>query len=94
MGLFNIVDDMPAPLPDWLPIYAAALDVPWTRKVPSFLARLAVAHYGFYLMTEQRGASNEWAKKKLGWSPAFTTWETGFRRALLGETGLAEAALR
>ena len=85
-GTFNIVDDMPAPLRDWLPIYATALDAPEPRRVPSFLARLAVGRYGLYLMNEQRGASNERAKKELSWSPAFATWRTGFREALLGET--------
>ncbi len=83
-GIFNIVDDMPAALRDWLPVYAAALDAPVPRKVPSFLARLAVGSYGLYLVTEQRGASNEKARKELSWSPAFTTWRTGFRKALLG----------
>ena len=84
-GIFNIVDDRPAPLRDWLPVYASALDAPEPRRVPSFLARLAVGRYGLYLMTEQRGAFNEKARKKLGWSPTFATWRTGFREALLGE---------
>jgi nucleoside-diphosphate-sugar epimerase len=76
-GIYNIVDDEPALLRDWLPVYAKALAAPAPRRVPSFLARLAAGRYGLYLMTEQRGASNAKAKRELGWSPRFATWRTG-----------------
>ena len=77
-GIYNVVDDEPAPLREWLPVYAKVLNAPAPRKVPAFLARLAVGRYGVYYMTEQRGASNAKAKKALGWTPAFPTWRTGF----------------
>ncbi len=80
-GIYNVVDDEPAPLRGWLPVYAKALHAPAPRKVPAFLARLAVGRYGVYYMTEQRGASNAKAKKALGWTPAFPTWRTGFTAA-------------
>jgi nucleoside-diphosphate-sugar epimerase len=81
-GIYNIVDDEPSPVRDWLPVYAKALGAPAPRKVPAFLARLMAGRYGLYYMTEQRGASNERAKWELGWSPAFPTWRTGFQEAL------------
>lgn len=81
-GVYNVVDDEPAPLRDWLPVYAKAFGAPEPKKVPSFLARLAVGKYGLYVMTGQRGASNAKAKRELGWSPTLATWRTGFREAL------------
>ena len=81
-GTYNIVDDEPAMLRDWLPVYAEALGAPKPRKVPSFVARLAAGRYGLYLMTEQRGASNARAKKELAWAPSFATWRAGFGEAL------------
>lgn len=83
-GVYNVVDDEPALLREWLPVYAKALAAPKPRKVPSFLARIAVGRYGLYLMTEQRGALNAKAKRELGWSPNFATWRTGFLEAVLG----------
>ena len=77
-GIYNVVDDEPAPLREWLPVYVKALDAPALRKVPVFLARLAVGSYGVYYMTQQRGASSAKAKKELGWTPASPTWRTGF----------------
>lgn len=77
-GIYNVVDDEPAPLREWLPVYVKALDAPAPRKVPVFLARLAVGSYGVYDMTQQRGASSAKAKKELGWTPASPTWRTGF----------------
>jgi nucleoside-diphosphate-sugar epimerase len=86
-GIYNVVDDEPAPLRDWLPVYAKALGAPEPRRVPSFLARLAAGRYGLYVMTEQRGASNAKAKSGLDWSPAFSTWRTGFRDDLTPSGG-------
>ena len=77
-GIYNVADDEPALLREWLPVYAKVLNAPTPRKVPVFLARLVVGRYGVYYLTEQRGASNAKAKRELGWSPAFPTWRTGF----------------
>lgn len=81
-GIYNIVDDAPSPLRDWLPVYAEALGAPPPRRVFPFLVRLAAGKYGLYSITEQRGAANAKAKAELGWSPSFGSWRTGFPAAL------------
>ncbi len=86
-GIYNIVDDEPSPMRDWLPVYADALGARGPRRVPRLLARFAAGRYGLYMMTDQRGASNARAKKELGWSPCPASWRTGFRDALAGEAG-------
>lgn len=78
-GCFNIVDDDPAPVRDWLPAYASAIGARAPRSVPGFLARLAVGAYGHYLLQEQPGASNARARRELGWSPSLPSWRDGFR---------------
>jgi nucleoside-diphosphate-sugar epimerase len=77
-GIYNIVDDEPAPVADWLPALAAALGAkpPW--HLPVWLARLLVGEHGVALMTEIRGASNTKAKRALGWQPAHASWRQGF----------------
>jgi nucleoside-diphosphate-sugar epimerase len=82
-GVFQIVDDDPAPLRDWLPFYADLVGAPRPMRIPVFLARLAAGPFGVYLMVEQRGASNRLAKEKLGWSPNHASWKEGFRASLL-----------
>jgi nucleoside-diphosphate-sugar epimerase len=84
-GIYNIVDDDPAPVSEWLPALAAVLGARAPRHVPRFVGRLAVGEHGVVLMTEIRGASNAKAKRELGWKPAWPTWRDGFR------TGLSEA---
>ncbi len=81
-GAYNIVDDDPAPVVQWLPALAEALGARKPRRVPAWLARLAAGSYGVSLMTEAQGASNERAKRELGWTPAFSSWREGFRTAL------------
>ncbi len=81
-GVYNVVDDEPAPVREWLPVYAEVLGAPSPRRVPKFLARLIAGRYGVYMMTELRGASNAKAKASLGWSPRYPSWRTGFREAL------------
>ncbi len=81
-GVYNVVDDEPAPVREWLPVYAEVLGAPSPRRVPKFLARLIAGRYGIYMMTELRGASNAKAKASLGWSPRYASWRTGFREAL------------
>jgi 2-alkyl-3-oxoalkanoate reductase len=80
--IYNVVDDEPAPLSEWLPAYAQALAAPPPRRVPVWLARLMAGRYGAHLMTEQRGASNAKAKQTLGWAPTYPSWRTGFRTGL------------
>ncbi len=79
-GIYNIVDDEPMPVAEWLPDYARLLDAHAPFKVPEFVARLAAGPYGRFVMTRQRGASNHKAKQQLGWSPRFRSWKDGFQQ--------------
>jgi nucleoside-diphosphate-sugar epimerase len=80
--VFNIVDDEPAPVREWIPALADALGARAPRKVPTWLARLLAGSYGVAVMTEAQGASNELAKRELGWTPRHASWREGFRTAL------------
>ncbi len=81
-GLYNVVDDEPAPVAEWLPALARAAGAPRPMRVPAFLARLVAGEYGVTVMTRAQGASNERAKRELGWEPAHQSWRTGFPEAL------------
>jgi nucleoside-diphosphate-sugar epimerase len=76
-GVYNIVDDDPAPVAEWLPELAATLGAKKPMRVPRFIGRLAAGEAGVVLMTELRGASNAKAKRELGWHPAHSTWRQG-----------------
>ncbi len=78
-GIYNIVDDAPAQVADWLPAYADTLGAKRPMRVPRWLARLLVGPYAIYLMCEQQGAANAKAKQLLGWSPQYSTWRSGFK---------------
>jgi len=80
-GIYNVVDDEPAPLREWLPVYADALGAKRPRRVPRLLARLVAGEYTVALATELRGASNERAKAELGWAPRHASWRQGFKEA-------------
>ncbi|HEX6025860.1 MAG TPA: NAD-dependent epimerase/dehydratase family protein [Solirubrobacter sp.] len=67
--IYNIVDDDPAPIKEWLPFLAAKLGAPPPRKVPAFVARLVAGPAAVMMMTTSRGASNEKAKRELNWAP-------------------------
>ena len=77
-GIYNIVDDEPAPVRDWLPALAAALGAKPPRHVPRWLARLFAGDAAVMMGTEARGASNEKAKRELGWQPRHASWREGF----------------
>jgi 2-alkyl-3-oxoalkanoate reductase len=81
-GLYNIVDDDPAPVAEWLPALAAAIGAKPPRRVPAWVARLLVGEHGVLMMRDVRGASNAKAKRELGWQPAYPSWRDGFRRGL------------
>ena len=81
--VYNVVDDEPARVRDWLPGIAAAIGAPPPRKVPRWVARLMGEHL-VSLMCEVRGASNAKARVELGWTPQWPTWREGF--AALGAT--------
>jgi nucleoside-diphosphate-sugar epimerase len=78
-GVYNIVDDDPAPVAEWLPELAAKLGAKKPMRVPRFVGRLAAGQAGVVLMTELRGASNAKAKRELGWHPAHPTWRQGLQ---------------
>ena len=77
-GLYNIVDDEPAPVAEWLPAAASAVGAKPPRHVPLWLGRLVAGEVGAVMMTEVRGASNEKAKRELGWRPRHASWRQGF----------------
>jgi nucleoside-diphosphate-sugar epimerase len=76
-GVFNIVDDEPAPVSEWLPAVAAALGAKPPRRVPRSLGRLLAGEAATVMMTEVRGASNAKAKRELGWRPSHASWRDG-----------------
>jgi nucleoside-diphosphate-sugar epimerase len=80
-GIYNVVDDEPAPVREWLPALAAAIGAKPPPRVPRWLARLLAGEAGIALMTEIRGASNAKAKRDLGWTLRYPTWREGFRAA-------------
>ena len=79
-GIYNIVDDDPAPMREWLPVLAAALGAKPPRHVPRWLARL-IAGEAVVMMAESRGASNAKAKRELGWTLRCPSWRQGFTAA-------------
>ena len=81
-GIYQIVDDDPAPVSEWLPALAAAIGARPPLRVPAWVARLAGGAHGVVLMTEARGASNAKARRELGWRPAWPSWRQGFRDGL------------
>jgi len=86
-GVYNVVDDEPAPVSEWLPYLAEAVGAKPPRRVPVWLGRLAAGEVGVSMMTQIRGSSNAKAKRELGWQPAWRSWREGFARGLGGERG-------
>jgi len=81
-GVYNVVDDEPAPVREWLPAIAEAIGAPKPRRVPRWLGRLLAGEAAIVMMTESRGASNEKAKRELGWRPRYASWRQGFAEGL------------
>jgi nucleoside-diphosphate-sugar epimerase len=77
-AIYNIVDDDPAPVREWLPVLAEALGARAPRHVPAWLARLAAGSATVQLATEARGSSNAKAARELGWRPGHPSWRLGF----------------
>ena len=80
-GIYNVVDDDPAPVAEWLPALAQELGTKKPMRVPRFVGRLFAGETGAVFMTEIRGASNEKAKRDLGWQPRHASWRQGFAAA-------------
>ena len=77
-AIYNIVDDEPAPVREWLPVLASALGAKPPRHFPVWLARLVAGDAAVMMGTESRGASNAKAKRELGWTLRYPTWRQGF----------------
>jgi nucleoside-diphosphate-sugar epimerase len=81
-GIYNIADDEPAPVREWLPVLASALGAKSPRRIPRWLGRLAAGEMATLMMTEARGATNEKAKRELGWQLHYPSWRQGFAHGL------------
>ena len=82
VGVFNIVDDEPAPVSEWLPRLAECAGAKRPMRVPPWLARLLAGEVAVVMMTEARGFSNAKAKRELGWQLRYPSWRQGFEAAL------------
>jgi nucleoside-diphosphate-sugar epimerase len=83
-GVYNIVDDDPAPVADWLPYLAGLLGARPPLRVPAWLGRILAGELVVAQMTSVRGASNVKARKELGWEPRYASWREGFRAWVSG----------
>ena len=81
-GIYNVVDDQPAPVREWVPALASALGAKPPRRIPRWLARLLAGEAATVMMTEAKGASNEKAKRELGWQLRYPSWRQGFAQGL------------
>ena len=82
-GVFNIVDDEPAPASEWLPYLAACAGAKPPLRIPKWLARLLAGEQVVTMMTEGRGFSNAKAKRELGWELRYASWRQGFKEGLM-----------
>jgi nucleoside-diphosphate-sugar epimerase len=81
-GVYNVVDDEPAPVREWLPVLASALGAKPPRRIPRWLSRLVAGEVTTASMTDVRGASNAKAKRELGWQLRYPSWRLGFTEGL------------
>lgn len=79
---YNVVDDDPAPVHEWVPVYARAVGAPAPWRAPAWVGRLAAGRIAVEMMNELRGASNARIKRELGWEPTYASWREGFQTAL------------
>jgi 2-alkyl-3-oxoalkanoate reductase len=78
-GVYNVVDDDPAPVAEWLPYLAQVAGAKPPLRLPAWLGRLLAGEFVVAQMTTSRGSPNEKAKKELGWAPRYASWRQGFR---------------
>ncbi len=81
-GVFNIVDDEPAPVSEWLPYLARCAGAKRPLRIPKWLGRLAAGDQTVVMMTEGQGSSNAKAKRELGWQLRYPSWRQGFKQEL------------
>ena len=77
-GIYNVVDDEPAPISTWLPFLAEMLHAKPPRRIPVWLGALLLGEGGVSMMTSIRGGSNAKAKQAFGWQPVYASWRQGF----------------
>ena len=85
-GVYNIVDDDPAPVHEWLPATAAMLGAKPPLRVPAWVARVAAGEHLVVMMTQSRAGSNAKAKRELDWRPGHPSWRQGFAEIVQRET--------
>jgi 2-alkyl-3-oxoalkanoate reductase len=93
-AIYNIVDDEPAPVREWLPVLANALGAKPPRHFPVWLARLFAGEPGVVMGTESRGASNAKAKRELGWTLRYPSWRQGFAEVYAKPTASTATPIR
>jgi nucleoside-diphosphate-sugar epimerase len=81
-GVYNVVDDEPAPVSEWVPALAAAVGAKRPLRVPRWIGRLAAGEWATVAMTELRGAANDKAKRELDWQLRYASWRQGFAKGL------------
>jgi nucleoside-diphosphate-sugar epimerase len=81
-GVYNIVDDEPAPASEWLPYLAECAGAKPPRRLPTWLVRLLAGEMAVGMLTQGRGFSNAKAKRELGWQPRYPSWRLGFKDEL------------
>ncbi|MGH9215485.1 MAG: NAD-dependent epimerase/dehydratase family protein [Acidimicrobiales bacterium] len=81
-GIYNVVDDEPAPVSEWAPVLAAAVGAKRPLRVPRWVGRLAAGEWATVAMTEIRGAANDKAKRELDWQLRYPSWRQGFAKGL------------
>jgi nucleoside-diphosphate-sugar epimerase len=93
-AIYNIVDDEPAPLREWLPVFAQALGAKPPRRFPAWLARLVAGEAAVVMGTTARGASNAKAKRELGWTLRYPSWRQGFAEVYAKPTASTAVPIR
>jgi len=86
-GVYNVVDDEPAPVSVWLPYLTRVLGAKPPRRIPVWLGRVVAGEAIVLMMTETRGSSNAKARRELGWKPRYASWRDGFRHGLANPNG-------
>ena len=86
-GVYNVVDDEPAPVREWLPVLADALGAKPPRRIPGWVGRLAAGEAATAMMTQAKGSSNVRAKRELGWRLRYPSWRQGFSEGLGAANG-------
>ena len=91
LGIYNIADDDPAPVHEWLPALASMLGAKPPYHLPAWIARFAAGEHLVIMMTESRAGSNAKAKRELAWRPRHSSWRQGFAEVIGGQMRLAAA---